>query len=186
MSQAHYDLSTPPFNARRRWRLLIHGSIRSKLITTCLAVTILGVFSIAFVIYTTTRVALMGAVAQNLHNAASDQAQAVEEMFAREVDMLRAFALSKVVQDDVTAFGQRYRGDSAAIEAEIRMLDQRWQQAEATDSLIQSRLKNTVAYELRESSTTFPYHVEVIVTDQFGSLIGATNRNSDSIQADKA
>src|SRR5207249_2780667 len=76
-----------------------------------------------------------------------------------------------------------YTGDAAAIRAEIDRRDQTWRAAADTDPLIQDRLNGTIASELSEYHDTFPDNTEVLATDKYGALVGASVRTSNYNQA---
>src|SRR5262249_52032203 len=62
------------------------------------------------------------------------------------------------------------------IQSQIRGVDQRWRVLTDTDPLVQSCLANAVAAKLRAFGQSFPDYDELLVTDRYGALVGATDR----------
>jgi methyl-accepting chemotaxis protein len=159
--------------------------MRLKLILTFLAVTAISITAVAYFTNRATQTELTKSVSHGLSDLSTLQAQTIGGMLNQEVDNLQAFALSKVVQDLVADASNSYHGDLTAIRADIDQKDHAWIAAPDSDPLIQERLTNTVASELREYHDSFPENLEVFVTDKYGALMSATNRTSDYNQADE-
>jgi PAS domain S-box-containing protein len=185
VSRSAADPSVNPASRRRQPRLLADRSLRVKLTLVFLALMTLSVAAVAFFSARATRAELTTNVGANLHATAQSSALAVGDLLARQVDTLQAFGLSKVVQDGVAAANAAYAGAPDAIQARISALDQQWIAAGDSDPLIQTRLTNDVASELREYHADFADNVEVLVTDRYGALVGANRRTSDLAQADE-
>ncbi len=166
-------------------RQFANYSLRVKLIITLLVVIALSLGTTTLFTNRTIQTDLTADVGARLKEIADLQALAIGDLVARQVDLLQAFSLSKVVQDRVETVNASYTGD----QAEIDKLDTQWRAAvEANndaDPLVQARLNSEVASELREFRDTFPENVEVFVTDQYGALVAATNRTPDYYQGDK-
>ncbi|MBI3244808.1 MAG: GAF domain-containing protein [Chloroflexi bacterium] len=159
------------------------------MIVTFVSLTVLSVGAVAYLNDRANRSILTANAGASLNSIARSQALAIGSLLDNQVNSLQAFGLSKIVQDTVEAANGGYTGDPASIQIEIDKLDQQWRAADAADNnddpLVQSRLDNEVASELREYKDTFPDNVEVFVTDRYGANIAATNRTSDYFQADE-
>jgi anti-anti-sigma regulatory factor/HAMP domain-containing protein len=166
-------------------RSFTNRSLRTKLILAFLAVTALSVSAVAFLNNRATSAELTAVAGNTLHQEAATEAQAVGDLLARQVNTLQAFGLNKFVQDQLAVVNTAYTGDTAAIQAQIQTLDKRWVAAGDNDPLVQDRLNNQVAAELRRYGGAFPDNVEIFVTDKYGANVAVSNRTSDYFQADE-
>ena len=166
-------------------RTFTNLSLRTKLILAFLIVTTLSVSAVAFLNNRATSAELTAVAGNTLHQQAATQAQAVGDLLAQQVNTLQAFGLNKFVQEQVAAVNATYTGDTAAAQAQIQALDKRWVAAGDDDPLIQGRLNNPVATELRKYRSAFPDNVEIFVTDKYGANVAVSNRTSDYFQADE-
>jgi anti-anti-sigma regulatory factor/HAMP domain-containing protein len=161
-------------------------SLQTKLILAFLLLTALSVGAVAFFSNRTTSAELTAQAGNALHQEAITQAQAVGDLLARQINSLQAFGLTRFVQEQVAGMNAAYNGDSAGIQARLQELDQQWVAAAEFDPLVQSRLRNQLAIELRKYSSAFPDNVEVFVTDRYGANVAASSRTSDFLQSDEA
>ena len=164
-------------------------ALPSKLIVAFLTVSVVSIGAVSVFTDRAIRGALTEQAGADLRDFAALQAVAIGDLLDQQVDSLLSFSLSKTIQDRVEATSAGYTGDPATIEAELQALDRQWRAADAAktdaDPLVQARLSNEIASELREYRSLFPENVEVFVTDRYGALLGATNRTSDYYQADE-
>ena len=165
-------------------------SLRAKLITAFVGVTVLAVSAVSFATNLITRSELTKSLAANVGSVAEVQAQSAGAVLGRYVNLLNLLAVNKTVQDRVLAANAAYVGGPATIQSRLDGLDQQWRGADAAgnnnDTLVQSVLINALSAELREFSITFPDNAEVFITDTHGANVAATNRTSDYYQADEA
>jgi len=168
-------------------RQFANYSLRTKLITVFLVISLLSVGSVALVTDWVVRTRLTESVGLNLRNIANTQALAAGNLLARQVDVLNSLALNRVVNVELGLFhvNSSYPEDPAQIQAMLLKQDQEWQTADESSLLVQSRLVGVLASELLRFQQRFPDHVEVFVTDQYGALVAATNPTSDYYQADE-
>jgi methyl-accepting chemotaxis protein len=166
-------------------RLFNDRSLRTKLILAFLAITLLSVGGVALFSSRATQDALTREVGANLHSLADSRARALGDLIDRQVDLLEAFALSKLIQDAAAVVSAGYRGDPATIRAGIEQLDRRWVAAQDDDVMIQAHLSNLYASELKEYQDTFPDQAEVFLTDKYGALVAASERTSGYDHSDE-
>jgi signal transduction histidine kinase/CheY-like chemotaxis protein/HPt (histidine-containing phosphotransfer) domain-containing protein len=164
-------------------RLFVDSPLYAKLLLTFLAMTALSIGTVAFFTNQATEAALAADVGQRLGDLATLKAQAAGDLLTRQIDTLQAFGLSKLVQDGVEAADKAYTAEPAAIPATIARIDQQWRAAADSDPLIQKHLNNAIASELHEYRTSFPTHLDVLVTDKYGALVAATSRTASYNQA---
>lgn len=171
-------------------RQFSHYRWRTKLIVTAVALTILSAGALALVNDRLNRANLTANVGAGLKSLADARAAATSAVLVEQIRVLRAFSLSKLVQDRVETANAAYSSDLATIQSQLDLLDQQWRAADAGDNdndpLVRSVLMGNTAQELNEFRSTFGDHVEVFVTDKYGANVAATNRTTDYEQADEA
>jgi signal transduction histidine kinase/DNA-binding response OmpR family regulator/HAMP domain-containing protein/HPt (histidine-containing phosphotransfer) domain-containing protein len=170
------SVTPSPRTARRGWLGIVQGSLRLKLLLALLTLTVVSIGGVALLTLWVIQVKLKDEVSERLRNLGVVQARAVGDMLTRQVDTLQAFGLSKVVQDGVAAANDLYTAPPTSIPAALRELDRQWAAAAASDAVVQERLTNVIASELREYRDTFPANLEVLATDRYGALVAATAR----------
>ena len=170
-------------------RRFVGVSLRNRLLTSVIGLTVFSVGVLAAVNYYNTRTNLTNTAGDGLKSVANSQAAAISNVLIQEAHVLQSFDLSKLVQDRVDEVNAAYDPDEAANLRQIKLLDQQWRAADAAnndnDPLVSAALNSEVASELREFRDTFPENAEVFVTDKYGALVAATGRTSDYYQADE-
>jgi len=166
-------------------RIFTDRSLRTKLILAFLALTALSVSAVAFFNNRAASAELTSVAGNTLHQKAAIEGRAIGDLLARQVSTLQAFGLNKFIQDQVAAINTTYTGDAVAVQAQIQALDKQWVAARDDDPLIQDRLRNQMAAELRKYRSAFPDNVEIFVTDKYGANVAVSNRTSDYYQADE-
>jgi methyl-accepting chemotaxis protein len=165
-----------PSASARPFQIISNRSLRVKLILAFLAVTSLSIAAVAYFANRATQAELTKSIGGSLNDRALLQAYGIGDLLTREIDNLQAFGLSKIVQDAVEEASHTYTGDLSEIQSEIQLREQRWASAADSDALVQSRVSNEIAGELREYRDTFPDNTEVFVTDKYGALVSASGR----------
>lgn len=160
-------------------------SLQTKLIIVFVTLTVLSILSIGMFNARYATTALYDQVGNMLNKEAVTQAQGVGDLLMRQVNTLQAFGLTKFVQEQVSGANSAYQGDTAGIMSRLQELDLQWLEADDFDPMIQSRLRNQLAIELRKYSAAFPDNVELVITDRFGATIAASSRTSDYLQSDE-
>src|SRR5262245_49534483 len=148
--------------------------ITVKLVLCFLVLTGLAVCGLVFFSDRIIRPQLAEDIGANLKSEARSQALIVGDVLANRVETLRAF--SHGIAAEVESSNSAYSSDLSATQSQIRGLNQQWQVVADTDPLVQSRLTNAVAAKLRAFGQSFPDYSELLVTDRYGALIGATDR----------
>jgi len=167
-------------------------SLRTKLIASFLVISLVSVGLISFTLGQIFQNELERNLGRDLNRLAESEARAVANMLTRQANTLQALSLNRFIQNEVIFANESYveehmaTVDTEAILAEIKAIDAAWTGAEADDALIQSRLSNSLAWELARFRRAFPDHTELFVTDQYGAIVAATGRTSDFYQADEA
>lgn len=163
-----------------RFRFL---SLANKLLVALLGVVVLFSLTFNIVITSTTTNTVTNQIGQQLNAAADARSIIIGDYLNAQVEVLKTLALDETVRQSVTA-ANALKPDLN----DIFQLDEQWQQAVTTgtnDSLINSRLTNSLSNNLRAFQSISPEHVEVFVTDKLGALVASTAITSDYYQADE-
>src|SRR5262249_1737265 len=155
--------------------------ISVKLVLCFLVLIGLAVGALMFFSDRISRPQLTEDIGANLKSEARSQALIVGDVLANRIETLRAF--SHGIAADVVSSNRAYPGDPALIQSQIRALDQQWRVVTDTDPLIQTRLTNSLAAKLRAFGQSFTDFDELLVTDRYGALIGATDRPAQYVYA---
>ena len=157
--------------------------IRLKLITTLtVAVLVPLLLGLASLRYFGARyfVAQQGDL---LMNAAAYTASSLEEGIIAQADALSNWISLSRLGHDLAAFDREHRAPPD--DDRIRTLESEWAGAADTAPLVAAMLHNPVSDRLRSFRKLNPLLVEILVTDQFGSIRAGTNKSSDYWQADE-
>jgi len=164
---------------------LPHVSLRTKLLTAFVAVSIVSVGAVAFTISRSLLTQLTAKVEQELTGVASLTASSIAAELDKQVDLLRILSLNGALDDELLDISAA----PTSSQTELEQLDQQWQAADAAgndaDPLVRSVLNHGISQELRELQSQFPEHLEVFVTDKYGVNIAASDRTTDYYQADE-
>ena len=165
------------------------GNIRTKLLVAFIGVTVVATSVLAVYVYTTTNNILQRGLEGELTKHVDGVAVSVGNLLNEEVNTLTTLSLNEVLWGTVKRQNNSYSGSARDIQATLDAKDETWRAAVEADNnadfLVQWHLTNAVAQELIEFQRTFPFNVEVFITDVYGGLGGATNRTSDYYQADE-
>ncbi len=160
--------------------------IYAKLI---LAFLFVAAFAVITVVYFTNRTAtdnLLIMLGDNLNNRAIARAHTLDNLLRdRVVSKLETLALSTPIENAVAAQNASYTGSIPQIRTQISQVDREWATLDDTHPVIESRVINAVADNLRQYRAKFVNNVEVFITDRYGALVSATNRINDYDQSDE-
>ena len=156
-------------------------SLRTKLIVSFVAVTLISVSIVGFLSNRITSAQITDQTGKNLLSVADGNAREISSSLDNSIVVLQTLTFNKFMQDTVQAASATAKNDLAA----FTLLDQQWAQAKDSDSLIQGVVNNDMASELREFQKAYPDYVEIFTTDKYGAILASTNRTSDYYQADE-
>jgi GAF domain-containing protein/HAMP domain-containing protein len=167
---------TPNFVSALLGRL----SLRFKLTLLFAGVTIAAVSTLAYYNYQSTRADLTQSVSQNLINTAQVQGAAIGDLLTRQINLLQSLGASQTIQDMVTTCNNNHCGDPAQVD--LQTLVTEWSNADAnhndSDPLVQAVINNPAATEISAFRESFPDNIEVLVANQYGLVLAASNRTS--------
>src|SRR5208283_4156128 len=154
-------------------------SLRTKLIIVAVGITMLSVAALSLYNYQNTRSQQTQSVSNNLRSIAQVQAANMGELFARQIDLLQTLGASSAIQGLVQSCDTSHCGDPAVVN--LNELEANWQAANAANidnTLVQTVLNSSASGDLSDFRESFPDNVEVIITDQYGLTLAASDRTS--------
>lgn len=159
--------------------------LRTKATTALVSAVVLSVTIIAVLTNYSFRAALLDEIGNSLVEFAGTKASEIALALDRESDILKAMAFDQAIQDAAQVASA---ADSLSPD-EIEQLDQQWQMSYAvndeTDPLVREVIYGSEASHLRHFQEEFPQFVEIILTDQQGINVAATDLTSDYYHADE-
>ncbi len=150
-------------------------SLRTKLITVFVGLAVLSIVSITFVAAQAIRNSLTTNAARDLRTRAQSAALAIGITMDRNVDRLQTLSLSKGIQNDVTLISNSYPPTTEGRVKWIADKTAQWAGANPQEVVIQSALNGQLAYSLRQFSDIFQGNKELFMTDEYGSVVAATD-----------
>jgi len=169
----------------RTWSFSTRITIVMVLLTTVV------VYSVATIAMWAARTGLTSQIGDNFRTEAIVNSELVATYVHNQTDIVWLAALSHLLKEEVATHNEAYSGSTEEIRAEIQALDAAWVAAADDDPLI-ARVTgndpeiNPAAFYLVSMKEAFEEHVEILITDQHGATVAATNRLSDYYQADES
>lgn len=158
-------------------------TLASKLLVSFLSTVALISMASNIVTSISTTQSLTDQVGQQLQSVAEGRGFVIGDYLNGQANALQTLALDETIRQSVRAANAL----KPSLES-IQNLDQQWRQgleSGSNNSLINSRLSNSLSNDLRAFQALAPEHIEVFVTDHAGALVSATNVTSDYYQADE-
>lgn len=156
-------------------------TVRVKLITTFLAVSLFSLAAVTYFSGRTLQTILTDQAGAGLQRLAHNQALAAGNHLVRQIDTLQSLSLNRIVYDGVQLANTAY--DSGTVPGQLEQREREWQAAGYNEPIIQERLTNNVAAQLLIFGNRFTDHASLLVTDRYGGLVGATSRTPNFGQA---
>lgn len=168
-------------------------SLRTKVISTFLLVTLLSIGAFAYLNNRSTTAQLTDQTGQNLEHLAVSGGLNMGTTIDRMIEALESFSLGRQVHTAIDGQNSSYMRKSLSeeeIQQELQQVDQEWHsyyRDEKYDAypLMQDRLNNVLAQDLRRLKRAFPEFLEIVVTDRYGGLVATSEPIPDYYQADE-
>jgi methyl-accepting chemotaxis protein len=169
---------------------VVDWPIAVKLITVMVLITAVPLAVTGYLNQTSTSEALNTQIGETFAELAASAADEISHLLIENVNLLMTRTIDEDIIENLKLANQEYLGSEAEILDQILDLDEQWRTASDYDSLVWRVIANNaqinpIGTELHSFKETFPYHVEVFVTDKFGANVAATGRTSDYYQADE-
>ncbi|MCH5374321.1 MAG: PDC sensor domain-containing protein [Planctomycetes bacterium] len=107
----------------------------------------------------------------------------LERILVRKLELIEELAHQPEI---VQAARDANRSNAPLSEQEIKRLDQQWVQSQGLNDLIKSIITNRTADILVDFQEQHGEFIEIMLTDEQGLIIAATNRTSDYYQKDES
>lgn len=172
------------------YRQFRNYTLQIKLTIVIITITVLSIGAISLTVSLVIEESLTKQVTDSLTLRVEKLSDFMGSIFLQKVGQMQAVAAVDSIKTALEERNQAYRGDEAAIVAEIQAVDEQWVAASDDDPLIQSVSTkdedlNPTAFQLYDFLEIFPEQSEIFVTDKYGATVGATGRLSDYYQADE-
>ncbi len=161
-------------------------SLRAKLVTGFSLLTLLTAGILSFYSAYANRQAILDNVQSEMTGSAENHALLVGEELSRQIESLQLIALDDLIRAELHQLNEDYQGSDAEIYARLLEYDRQWiEQDEGGTVLLEERISNDLAQDLRRFQQVFPDQAEIFITDRYGGLVAATEATSDYYQADE-
>jgi GAF domain-containing protein/HAMP domain-containing protein len=158
-------------------------TVRVKLIAAFLSVSLLSLAAVTYFNSRTLQTILADQAGSAMNLLAESQALAIGDLLVRQMDTLQSLSLNRIIYEGVQVANVDY-GATPILE-QLEQLEEEWQAAGYNDPIVQERLTNSVAAQLLTFGSRFTDHASLMVTDQYGAVIGTTSRTLNYVQADQ-
>lgn len=185
------NLSASPHEQRRpssrpgRLGSLTNLSLRFKLMLAFLVVAVISVGAVTLVVNRVIRTGLTEQVGRNLDSLAEVKARQIAETLDQQIKVLETFAFGRKLRQQLALSTRQRSGDSDVIQERLQQLDKRWDVAVDSDPLVENLLNNSTSQHLKEFRARIPGFVDLLLTNQHGELVAATQRADDYYYADQ-
>lgn len=112
-------------------------------------------------------------------------ADGISNIVNKEIELMKSSASSDIIYEAVRDADSKYGADEKANSRFLEDMDKKWIESSDGHSLIKEYLENRVAVKLKTALGQEGKIVNLLVTDKFGGLVGATARTPDFYQGNK-
>ena len=112
-------------------------------------------------------------------------AENVSALIDKETALMNAVASDDMIYEAAKESNLKYGPDEKAAAKYLEDMDKKWIESSEDHSLVRAYLDNKVSSRLRSIMAQEKKAVNILVTDRFGGLIGATAKTSDFCQSGK-
>ena len=161
-------------------------SLTNKLLIAFLVVAIVVTYSTNYFNQNRISATLTDNAGNTLNSLVNNQAQAIGDVLASELNSLTSLSLGSFMQTEVLSANAKYPSDRGEILKTLSDNDRLWREALAaqrfSDPLVVDRLENDIAVELKLFASIFPSNFEMSLTDVYGGLLASTGLVSNYYQ----
>ncbi len=149
-------------------------SLRAKLVASALTLIVITVLLTTVAVNMITRRELTKQLNQEFKTVSQSQAAAISKLLGQQVSVLQALSLDSTLRNLVHNQDISYSGSDEEILNEILNLDTQWVTSPNNAAIISRSMNNAATSTLQTFQYTFPEHVEMLMTDQYGAIAGST------------
>ena len=165
--------TAPPFELEPRLALI--------LVLIAIPVTLLGsLFMISSI-----RAELNESVTTNLTEVAANTTRSLQSLILHDVTNVSVMAVTPLVVKAVITANRQHPSDFELVEERLLDLDREWQRVGGATELALEIIGRDTSEFLREVEAFNPAYKEILLTDERGAIVAATNLTTDYLQADE-
>ncbi len=138
-----------------------------------------------FLVYMHNFNALRDTAGESNREMARLMADNISGVIDKEMDLMRLTASDEVINNAIKESNSRYGVDKNTAERYLMDMDKKWIESGDDHSLIKECLENKAAVRLKDVLGAENKIVNLLVTDRFGGIVGATARTPDFYQGAK-
>ena len=144
-------------------------------------VTLLG----SLFIISSIRAELKESVSTNLTEVAANTARSLESLILHDVTNVSVMAVTPSVVEAVITANRQHPSDFEVVRERLLALDHEWQRVGGTTALALEIIGRDTSEFLRQVEAFNPAYKEILLTDERGAVVAATNLTTDYLQADE-
>ncbi|MEM6254119.1 MAG: hypothetical protein AAF821_14470 [Cyanobacteria bacterium P01_D01_bin.156] len=164
---------------------LLRSRFSITLVINFLFVTAISLGTASLLNYHVTRRDLIRQTQVNLRNESRELSLLVGELVLEHIELLETLSIDGIIRNELRAINQTYGQNLGEIVSQLEQRNDQWINAPDEDPFVQSILKSPISYELEEFVKLFPDYSDVLITDRYGALMGATQHMDDYYQGDE-
>lgn len=150
-------------------------SVRTKLVIAFVTIAVVSVGGVTYAASQAIQSNLTTNSARDLKTRTQAAALAIGITLDRNVDRFTTLSLDNRVQDEVSLISDSYPAGEPERDELIARNISRWASADPQDSVIRNALSGQLTASLRQFGQVFQGNKELLITDQRGSVIAATD-----------
>jgi hypothetical protein len=124
-------------------------------------------------------------IGDNLAELAATNARYLDSYILTKVTDISWLAVTPILVDDVLASNQQHPASDELAQSRIVAVDEEWQQTGGLTWFAIKLLRTRSSRFLRDVASFSPAYQEILLTDERGALVAATNTTTDYYQADE-
>ncbi len=124
-------------------------------------------------------------IGENLAELAATNARYLDSDILTKVTSISRLAITPILIEEVIAGNQLYPASHDLAQKRIAEFDDEWQQTGGLTWLAVEILRKRSSQFLRDVASFSPAYQEILLTDERGALVAATNATTDYFQADE-
>ncbi|MBN1179035.1 MAG: GAF domain-containing protein [Anaerolineae bacterium] len=128
-------------------------------------------------------------IGTELATLASSEMNYLADILSEQLSILSSIARIHYIQSRVEIANAGYQGDAEAIVVQLAETNAQWLSSTDDSDMVQVVIDprlNFATFQLQEYVETFPNHVNLLLTDQYGGVVAATHRPFNYYQGEEA
>jgi hypothetical protein len=156
-----------------------------RLLALFLFVTIPFILVGSLLILSSVRSGVNRTIGDHFAELAAANARYLDSYILMKVTNVSRLAISPTLIAEVTNANKRHKGEAESIQAQLLQVDEEWQLTHGLTHLAIDIIDRESSQFLKKVASFNPAYQEILLTDEHGALVAATNLTSDFYQADE-